>query len=363
MSVVILLAGITFDSVYIIRATRTKFLITWTTIGIVVMANIYLFAMVGRELWIAGHKKQAKTKFLWKSLKLQRNHVAHKMMLAQGRASDNKSILMQRMRAKRGLLQVEKMNKDIEERNREVATHKAELEKMKAMVKKMEADHADGLEEAKQKMEDEKARVAAETRDLAERRASAAAMLAETRDDTASHEEEVEKIQRQAAQHKAAQQKKQGLRRAKSQRKLKDRLAARKSLAMAGVTSTTMSMRQLSKNSHIQRKLSNTNLSQEQFEGALLLSDDEDGGGNSPGAGFTGMQNVQQPQKSVPAASAFGSAVSAQKDGGAHHHHHHKKGDSKKKHSKKKKKKKAVDSDSSSSSSSDSDSDGESFDL
>merc|ERR1711991_832834 len=112
--------------------------------------------MVARELWIAGHKKQAKTKFLWKSLKLQRNHVAHKMMMAQGRADNNTSVLMKRMKAKRGLLKVEKMNREIAARANQVAEHKAQLEKMKEMVKKMEADYADGLEEAKRKMEEEK---------------------------------------------------------------------------------------------------------------------------------------------------------------------------------------------------------------
>ena len=361
VSVLILLAGITFDSVYIIRATKTKFLITWTTIGVVMMANMYLFAMVGREMWIAGHKKQAKTKFLWKSLKLQRNHVAHRMMMAQGRASNNQSILMQRMRAKRGLLKVEKMNEDIVARDKEVAAHKAELEKMKAMVKQMESDHADGLEEARQKMEEEAARVAEETHDLAERRVRAAQLLAEAKaaDDTASLEEEAHNIQKQAAHHKAAHQKKHGLRRAKSQSRLKDRLAARKSMAMIGASPTVMNMKQLSQQSHIQRKLSNNNLNTEQFVGALLLEEDD-----SPQDEPAGM--MAEPTKSDSGMVAPGPGDGAKKDGGNHHHHHHrhKKRVSKKKHSKKKTPAPVNSaSSSSSSSSSSSDSEGESFDL
>merc|ERR1719424_1830361 len=46
ISVLVLLAGITFDSVYIIRAPKTKSVITWTTIVLVVLSFAYIVFMV-----------------------------------------------------------------------------------------------------------------------------------------------------------------------------------------------------------------------------------------------------------------------------------------------------------------------------
>jgi hypothetical protein len=160
ISVLVLLAGITFDSVYIIRAPRTKSVITWTTIVLVILSFAYIVFMVARELWIASHKAKAKSKFLWKSLKLQRQHIVHKLIDQAGTGGGKTTALMKRLRTKRGLGNKDELEKKLKEKEvamndhkQELAGHKNELEAMKKMVAAMKSDHSDSIEEEKRKSE------------------------------------------------------------------------------------------------------------------------------------------------------------------------------------------------------------------
>ena len=60
--VVVLLAGITFDSVYIQRSPTMRDTITVGVLLIAVFGFFYIFFVAGREIYTASHKKKIKAK-------------------------------------------------------------------------------------------------------------------------------------------------------------------------------------------------------------------------------------------------------------------------------------------------------------
>lgn len=237
--------------------------------------------MVGRELWISSHKAKAKSKFLWKSLRLQRSHLVHKLITDGSGDAGPMSALMKRVRLKRGLGKQDDLEKDLKEKEKALADHKKELsdhqdelKKMKLLVANMKRNHSGALENEKLKselsmkklesvVEQEKKRLKEELLEV-ERTRRKSAVERDQKHRKEAHLAEAKAVMKKAEQLKGAAVKMINVRRSISQKKLQQRLQNRKSVSLKKLTTI----------SHKRHSSSNVNLNQGVFEESLLFDDE-----------------------------------------------------------------------------------------
>jgi hypothetical protein len=304
--VVVLLAGITFDSVYIIRAKTTKAAITWVTILVVVFSNVYLLGVILREMWISSHKARSKSRFLWKSLRMQRAHVAHKLITSyHGRDNSSRSVLMRRILSRKdggaanraheraNMLEGEagrandranRLENDVRERDRELrehketlGKHKTELNELMKVIATMTKDHSGALDKARNeslaKVSALENQIAQESRQVNDEETELTKLRVQRKIFRQTTNEYAKGVASVSQKHKDATITKIRSRKSMAQMNLTRRLEKRKQLKskVQGV----MSLQMLAHVSHKKSRTSNTKLSQEVFENSVLFDADE----------------------------------------------------------------------------------------